>query len=384
MKVTENKGDDAFMGSGISDCGIEFRRNVRIKERSPIEWSVQESKLAGRGKILNISTTGMMLEAESAVAQADQSLFSFHPVIQSDGTFLPRTGRMVWKRKKHFSKNSYLCGIEFINPSAEILASLTAKIHQGIVSLKKSALVTNGVGTGLFVILIALTGFLLLQQSVNYRNILSSHNLMKATTFQQAELFRTYLSKFQSSEKRLASVSGQLDETSILYNEAKSLLTEAQHENNILRAKILDVRTESRHLQTKIADYELLNKGQLLLKAELGKVIDDLKVKNIEYEKELAGIQGKLDFYEGNIESIDKGKELIQLFKNKISYVRSKIHYFQREAHYAKLNAQKEKDRIEMLHGNQGYLVKNGIPSNPDNQSAGSNSKQVEIDVTFY
>jgi hypothetical protein len=62
----------------------------------------------------------------------------------------------------------------------------------------------------------------------------------------------------------------------------------------------------------------------------------------------------------------DEGRSLIVLFQNKINLVKSHMRYLKQEAFFAKVAAQKEKDRLAVLNGNSGFIVRNGKVQNPD------------------
>ena len=114
----------------------ESRRHVRIKENTRLLWHIRENGLVGQGRIRNISTSGMLLELTSVNAFPDQSVFSFDSNL-NDANYIPETGRLVWRKRKHLSNDKYFCGFEF-NDLPEVLASrLNKKVSDGVQSLVK-------------------------------------------------------------------------------------------------------------------------------------------------------------------------------------------------------------------------------------------------------
>ena len=64
------------------------------------------------------------------------------------------------------------------------------------------------------------------------------------------------------------------------------------------------------------------------------------------------------------------------LFQNKIRLVKSHMRYLKQEAFFARVAAQKEKDRLAVLNGNSGSVLRNGQLQKPD-----GSKKSFAIDV---
>ena len=74
--------------------------------------------------------------------------------------------------------------------------------------------------------------------------------------------------------------------------------------------------------------------------------------------------------------NLEEGRSLIVLFQNKINLVKSRMRYLKQEAFFARVAAQKEKDRLAVLNGNSGFVVRNGQAQNPN-----GTKKSFAIDV---
>ncbi len=73
---------------------------------------------------------------------------------------------------------------------------------------------------------------------------------------------------------------------------------------------------------------------------------------------------------------MDEGRSLISLFQNKIKLVKSRMRNIAQEAYFAKIAAQKERDRLALLNGNNGFLTHNGEVQKPKDTN-----KNFSIDV---
>ena len=71
----------------------------------------------------------------------------------------------------------------------------------------------------------------------------------------------------------------------------------------------------------------------------------------------------------------------IRFFKSKIYAVKDRVKTIKREAYLAKIDAQKELDRLEFLAGNQGYVKKDYEWTDPTPK--GVSFDDINIDVKF-
>ena len=107
----------------------EFRRHSRIKERVPVRWKIKGKNVEGLGEVLNISTSGLLLETDSAFSPLDESELEIEP-IEKGIEFLPQDGRLIWFRKIKILNTRFWCGLEFIKPRQETVEKIKRKVEE--------------------------------------------------------------------------------------------------------------------------------------------------------------------------------------------------------------------------------------------------------------
>ena len=91
----------------------ENRIDLRVKDKTRIQWKLEGQDVEGQGKVHNISASGMLLEMNTGVIPNDGCSISFG---SEASDYIPQNGRLVWQKKKRFSKGKCLCGVEFVEP----------------------------------------------------------------------------------------------------------------------------------------------------------------------------------------------------------------------------------------------------------------------------
>ena len=321
------------MAGGKREVVNDLRGSLRIKEQLPVRWRIKDTNFSGEGRVLNISTSGLLLETPN-VSAADQSVFNLES-LKGNGFVLPKEGRLVWSRVKGLGSRKF-CGLEFIEPSEESVAQLREKIQNGIIKGTMARRWRSIIGTILVVVMMILTAIAVRQYVENYENTLLAQQIMVGVYEKQVSLTKTYAQELAST---------------------KNLLVEAQA--NLEQSKI-----EISQLNDKNSEFQ--------------KIIAQLEEKNTQLSNELAVVQERLRLLEGDVKSLDEARALIAEYKGKFRLVKTKIKAFNREAFEAKVAAQKERDRIAMLMGNNGYLVRDGKPYKGDASAA---EKRIQVDV---
>ncbi|OGX32012.1 MAG: hypothetical protein A2787_03135 [Omnitrophica WOR_2 bacterium RIFCSPHIGHO2_01_FULL_48_9] len=314
----------------------ELRRALRAKENLPVRWSTDDGE-KGEGKVLNISASGLLLDTNRDFSPIEQAAFSLESIAYDNGQFLPKAGRLVWS-KSQGARNNRLCGIEFVQPEEKVISHLRERVQAGITKTANARRTRSLVGSILFVIMAGLTIFAAYQYNENYRNIENTNQVLTSAYEQQASLSKHYA-----------------DELGI----TKTLLADAERD---LEA----ARQENAQLQE-------------LIGAKDGEIAQN-KVMIDQLTAEVKTIKERLRILEGDVVSMQEGRSTIAIYKEKVHKVKVKIHEFKQQAQAVKVAAQKERDRIAMALGNNGYFTKGGKPYNP-NYSAPA--KGVEINVEF-
>jgi len=345
------------MLSTSKEVYAESRKSLRIKEKLDLKWQIKDSQFNGNGRVLNISTSGMLFETRRGFPLIDRCVFDFQSFIGGKANFLPQEGRLVWAQKVGLRKNKMLCGIEFIDPQADILSELREKVQSGIVRMANARRTKSIVGTILFISMILLSAFVVKQHTENYYSIQQSHQKMVVNYQGQAALSNIY-------SKELTVAKTELSSTKNLLVEAEQLLAAAQAEKVELQALV-----DSSQMQVAQMTAE---------KAEFNTAMAQLNESNAAHNVQISSLKERLSVLEVNIQSMDEGKSLITLYRDKMRTVRTQMKGLKKEAHYAKIAAQSERDRVESMFGNNGYFVKDGKAFEP------KDSGNMSVNVEFF
>jgi septal ring factor EnvC (AmiA/AmiB activator) len=229
----------------------------------------------------------------------------------------------------------------------------------------------------LCVILVGLTVYVFNLQRQNFITLSRSTELALNANTHAASNYRTYVRRYKDTKvqldettRKLEEVNRQLDQvtaeltsTKGMLVQTQGMLAQAQDENNKLKQELqgLDDLRNAEGVQ---------NIGELQAK------IDTLKAKDTQITTQLADLKSQLRAFEADFSNPEEGQSLIVLFQSKIKFVKSRMHYLKQEAYFTKVAAQKEKDRLGILNGNNGFLVRSGQLQNPS-----STKKSFAIDV---
>jgi hypothetical protein len=95
---------------------VETRRHLRIRQLMDITWSLPGGEAEGQGQIVNISTSGLLLQIVGDFKPLDNCVLSVDPSADDDGQtpFQRKKGKVVWFRRIQTSKYTYQCGVEFL------------------------------------------------------------------------------------------------------------------------------------------------------------------------------------------------------------------------------------------------------------------------------
>ena len=85
---------------------LDSRRNIRIKENRGVAWRVNGGEIQGKGKIKDISTSGMMIEMQSDTLPLEGSVVSFDANL-GHNNFVPQSGRLIWTNQKGKNNKHY-------------------------------------------------------------------------------------------------------------------------------------------------------------------------------------------------------------------------------------------------------------------------------------
>jgi chromosome segregation ATPase len=187
----------------------------------------------------------------------------------------------------------------------------------------------------------------------NYYTLEQTTVVLERNSADQAKNFSYVVKEYRTTK-------GVLDE-------ANQKLVQLTQELEAANAELLGTRSELSSLQ-KVNDQMKIDiavlerfKAKALEQGEaLEAMIDSFKKKNKELDMELQGVRKELAQFQPDINDLNEGRTKVQRFKDHIRMVRKNMHGIKVKAFEAKVAAQKERDRVEALYGNAGFMVKDG------------------------
>ena len=95
---------------------MEGRRHLRIRKIIDITWSMPGEDIAGQGQVVNISSSGLLLQIDDSFKPLDHCVLSIDSELEEEEKppFLTKKGKVMWFRRIKTSRYSYQCGLEFL------------------------------------------------------------------------------------------------------------------------------------------------------------------------------------------------------------------------------------------------------------------------------
>ena len=354
----------------------------------------------------------MLLETKSLI-EPDGEFVVFMPSLKTD--YIPERGRLIWRKKKEYTRNCWLCGVEFDDPSTSQVAGLQNRIQKGLIKQETIFKTEKIVNALVIPVVAALLGYILFVSMEVYRNIRTSNQRMLDSFEEQSYLTRNYSLMYQDLQTRynnlemeMSGVKDELVSTKSLYQESEIILMDVNKE--LSSTKDILAKTELMLTQAKAENAKLTGDVNGLkrisderltemtrIKNELGNSIMALQEKNMLLSNEMQGIQDKLSYYEGNVKNMEESEALLTMYYGKMKLVKLKIKQFKQEARQIHIAAQKESDRMRMIIGNNGYFVRDGktvvvdtdkydnltVGQPQQTASTAADDKSVKINVNF-
>ena len=346
------------------------RKDLRIKEDERLSWKIKYKQREGYARIRNISATGMLMETDVRFDPKEECILSFDSDL-GEQNYIPRLGRLVWNRKKRFSRDKYFCGIKFLDAEEQVLARMRQRVEKGVNRFVARRRITRVIGFLVCVALIALIEYIIYTSAVIYRDTTRANQRIFAASAQQAALTRDYKRLYRASEANviertekldianeiiaqdkaaIALFSKELEATSALLNRTEELLAEANARNDELSNGIAAFQPQGR---TRV----VRNEG--------GAAVTNVEMSMAEYRLQLQSI------------------------KNEMKLLRDR-------EQASRIAALAELDNQRLLLGNNGYLVKEGqvvwvndeqygrLAEDGIGDPVAPENRKVEIDVTFF
>jgi chromosome segregation ATPase len=200
---------------------------------------------------------------------------------------------------------------------------------------------------------------------LNYRTLETITQMSDKTATTQAVNTRFYMNEFKVTKIALEETTRELEAANVELSTTRTELSSVQQLNDQFRT---DIQSLERY------------KAKAMAKGEaLETMINSFKKKNKEMDIQLQTVRKELSTFQPEIGDTNEGRSKVALFKNHIRMVTKNMGALKKQALQLKVAAQKERDRLESLYGNGGFMVKEG-----QNKSITSfDQKKVEIDVKF-
>ena len=207
---------------------------------------------------------------------------------------------------------------------------------------------------------------------LNYRTLEQTTISAEKNAVAEARNFRYYVNEFKvtkvaldDANQKIVDLTRELEAANMVLTQTRDELASVQQLNDQFKASIATLE----HYKVNAA-----KKGEAL-----EGMISSFKKKNRELDHELQGVRKELAEFQPNINDVDEGRIKIKRFKDHIIMVKQNMSLLREKADEARVAAQQERDRLESLYGNGGFLVKNG----QNKSTTGFDQKRIEINVKF-
>jgi len=370
----------------------EGRRQFRIRENLAVKLLAGESVFSELGKVRDISSTGALIEAKALRPIGDGTVLSLQPEGVLQDNFLPSQGRVVWSKEKGLFNHNLLCGIEFVNPSADALTCLKTRIQNRIAVVRRMDNLKDVINIVLFLVLITLGFVVLRQQTGVHRTIEKSNHLMMGAAAGQAELLRYSHEQYAIQTEVLTELNKEYDTVRVLLAQTESLLARTQVEKQQAQEEISSLRAELSKAQTAnlseqaamlLKERDVLRQELAALKIEMNTVVAQNPGA---WRDNSAAYQSRLDDAQLKINDLKYSTLMARIadHKKEINLAKQRIHELKYQAAAARREAQRQRDQIETAQGNQGYVTKDGQLMSASQQSVSSAKPKVNIDVSLF
>jgi peptidoglycan hydrolase CwlO-like protein len=258
-----------------------------------------------------------------------------------------------------------------------VLNQQESKIETGPETRRSNKHKIRVIGIILSALLIALSAYVFFLQQKNFNTLSKTTDLALSASGQATVNYMTYVGKYKETKieldettRKLEEVNRQLDQVTAELTTTKGMLTQTQ-------GMLSQAQEENARLKQELQGLDnLRNTENVQNIGELQDKIKTLKENDTQISLQLSSLKNQLRAFEADFSDPQEGQALIVLFQNKIKLVKSHMRYLRQQAFFARVAAQKEKDRLAILNGNSGYVVRNGQAQNPD-----GTKKSFAIDV---
>lgn len=248
-----------------------------------------------------------------------------------------------------------------------VLNQQESKLDQGVDTQRQNNQLKRILGIVLSLVMIALTAYVLNLQNLNSSILVKSTDLALTASDHATSNYRTYVGRYKETKieleettRKLEEVNRQLNQVTIELATTKGMLTQTQ-------GMLTSAQEENVKLKQELQGLDALrNTENVQNVSELQAKIQALNENDIQVSQQLTDLKSQLRAFNAEFSKPEEGRSLIVLFQSKINLVKSHMRYLQQEAFFTRVAAQKEKDRLAVLNGNSGFVVRDGKLQNPD------------------
>ena len=97
----------------------EYRRHFRFKESIDVAWKVEDQEISGEGMVVNISSSGLLLQTDKVFRPSDNCVVSIESGAEKL-PFAPKQGKIMWFRRIHTPQERLQCGVQFLPNDTDI------------------------------------------------------------------------------------------------------------------------------------------------------------------------------------------------------------------------------------------------------------------------
>jgi hypothetical protein len=110
---------------------LENRRHFRLREFTDVAWKVADQDVSGRGTLVNISFSGMLLRTDQIFRPTDNCFLTVESTAENF-PFASKKGKMVWFRRIQAPQECFQCGLQFLGNEADndFIQRLEMKINR--------------------------------------------------------------------------------------------------------------------------------------------------------------------------------------------------------------------------------------------------------------
>lgn len=184
--------------------------------------------------------------------------------------------------------------------------------------------------------------------------------------------FSTKYEQVKISNAKIQSLLEQQTQQATNYARELELYKENLHKTEELLSKVQD---ENNKLREKLVLLDKLD--------ELQETVERLKEKNALMINHMSSARKQEPDFNKSIQNVTEGRKILSKYGHYISDIKNRIAVIRREERRQTIARQKEEDRLKLLAGNNGYMIRDGETMPREIVLPLKEKKDVTIDVTF-